>query len=109
MSNSSCRLSGGGQEGRGGGFKGRGGGHVGGSGGGIEAVVSIDESGMSDMAKTGRAAHITPELVGRGPAAAVIDMGDSFRSDTPFMETSVGELISNGFWGGAGGRGWARG
>ena len=84
-----------------------------GRGGGIEAdvVVSMDESGMSDMAMTGRAAQMMPELVGRGPVAAVMAIGDIFLNDTPLMDTSVGLLISSGLAGtlGAGGRGCARG
>ena len=65
--------------GSGGGTLGRGGGTPG-SPGAIEAdTVSIDESGMSDNAITGRAAQMIPELLGRGPMAAVMLIGDSLR------------------------------
>lgn len=77
----------------------------------MEYVVSIDESGISDMAMTGLAAQIIPELDGRGPVEAVMAIGDSFLKDTPFIDTSVGELISKDFTegGAGGGRGWFRG
>ena len=81
---------------------------------------SRDESGTSDMAMAGWAAQMMPELDGVGPAA-VIDIGDGFRTVTPLMVTSVGELISRmgapvavvrpggATGGGAGGRGCDRG
>ena len=41
--------------------------------------ISREESAMSERATAGRAAQITPELLGLGPVDAVIDIGDGRR------------------------------
>jgi hypothetical protein len=66
----------------------------GGGGGGSDA--SSDESGMSERMSAGRAAQIIPLLDGRGPDGAVWAIGEGRLTDTPFMVTSVGALISKG-------------
>ncbi len=84
-----------------------------GSGGGGGSDASSDESGMSERISAGRAAQIIPLLDGRGPDGAVWAIGEGRLTDTPFIVTSVGALISKGprlrggggaAGGGAGGR-----